>query len=44
MRWTDRNGEFYGIDCITKSYMIEELDENKLLINRYIELTPELTV
>lgn len=44
MRWTDRNAEFYGMDCITKSYMIEELDENKLLINRYIELTPELTV
>lgn len=28
--------EFYGIDCIYKNYLVEELDDNGILINRYI--------
>lgn len=43
MRWTDCNAEFYGIDCINRCYIVEELDENKKITHRYIEQTPELT-
>jgi len=32
--WKDNDGEFWGIDCINKHYLIEELDENNKLISR----------
>lgn len=32
--WKDYNAEFWGIDCIYKHYLIEELDENNKLIHR----------
>ena len=35
--WKIGNGEFYGIDCITKYYMVEELDNNGNLISRKLE-------
>ena len=34
--WKDSNGEFLGIDCIYKNYIIEELADNNILIKRYI--------
>ena len=37
--WTDGTGEFFGIDCINKAYLVEELDDSKKLIKRYIVLT-----
>lgn len=36
MYWKDNNAEFYGIDCIYKAYIIEELDNIEKLISRKI--------
>ena len=32
----DYNAEFYGIDCIYKHYLIEELDDKGIIINRHL--------
>jgi len=32
--WVDAKGEFWGIDCIYKHYLIEELDDDGKLIER----------
>lgn len=32
--WKDCNAEFWGIDCIYKHYLIEELDNDIKLIER----------
>ena len=32
--WIDSSGEFWGIDCIYKNYLIEILDDNGKLIER----------
>lgn len=32
--WADSSGEFWGIDCIYKNYLIEILDDNGKLIER----------
>lgn len=34
--WKDGTGEFYGIDCIYKAYLVETLDDNGKLIDRKI--------
>ena len=34
--WADSSGEFWGIDCIYKNYLIEILDENCKLIERFL--------
>ena len=41
MHWKYNNAHFYGIDCIYKHYLIEELDNNGILINRYLGNTYE---
>ena len=35
--WVDGLGEFYGIDCINKAYLVEELDDGSKLVKRYIQ-------
>lgn len=35
--WKNANGEFYGIDCINKAYLVEELDDDCKLVKRYIQ-------
>lgn len=39
MNWKIDDAEFWGIDCIRKWYVVEELDDNMKLINRYLEST-----
>ena len=34
--WTDGTGEFYGIDCINKAYLVEILNDENALISREI--------
>lgn len=34
--WISNNANFYGIDCIWKHYLIEELDDNHKVIKRYL--------
>ena len=41
MHWEYNNAHFYGIDCIYKHYLIEKLDNNGILINRYLGNTYE---
>ena len=41
MHWKVDNADFYGIDCINRHYLIEELDNNGILINRYLGNTYE---
>ena len=36
-RWTDTTGEFWGIDCINKGYLVEEFDEKGVLSDRYFQ-------
>ena len=35
--WTDATGEFYGIDCINKAYLVEVLNDENILISREIK-------
>ena len=35
--WKECNAEFWGIDCINTAYLVEILDNDHELINRYIE-------
>lgn len=37
--WIDTKGEFFGIDCITRAYLVEYLDDDNKLINREIIYT-----
>ena len=32
--WIDASGEFWGIDCINKGYLVEELDDDNKLVSR----------
>lgn len=34
--WKDNDAEFYGIDCINKAYIVEELDDIGKLISRKV--------
>jgi hypothetical protein len=34
--WKINDADFYGIDCIWKHYLIEELDNNRKVIKRYL--------
>jgi len=34
--WETNNADFFGIDCIWKHYLIEELDDNGKIIKRYL--------
>ena len=34
MHWQSNGADFYGIDCIYKHYLIENLDDNGKLISR----------
>ena len=35
--WADSTGKFYGIDCMTRAYIVEELDDKHILISREIK-------
>lgn len=35
--WIDGRGEFWGIDCINKGYLVENFDNNKKLIERNLQ-------
>lgn len=35
--WIDGRGEFYGIDCINKGYLVEEFDDDDTLCARYFK-------
>jgi len=35
--WSTNDGNFYGIDCITTYYMVEEIDDNRNLIERKLK-------
>ena len=38
IHWKDeRGGEFYGMDCLSEAYLVENLDKKKVLIDRHIE-------
>lgn len=32
--WIDASGEFWGIDCINKGYLVEEFDDDNKLVSR----------
>ena len=34
--WKINDADFYGIDCIWKHYLVEELDDNRKVIKRYL--------
>ena len=34
--WKINDADFYGIDCICKHYLVEDLDDNHKLIKRYL--------
>lgn len=36
MKWEQNHGVFYGIDCIYKHYLVEEIDDDGIITNRYL--------
>ena len=36
MKWEKNNGVFYGIDCINKHYLIQEIDDEGLITKSYL--------